>query len=292
MWIAPKSERARRDLAQGLPESAQSLPAGASQERWAMKFFPGLAVSAALVCAAPAVDAQMLGPYDAGKGRLVSDVDGPYLDAPEAPPPAPRYYGYGPDRGYAPDYRYAPDRGYGRDYGYAPAPALLPPQEVYAILRDNGFSPLGIPRQRGYVYVIAALDRGGEDGRLMIDGRNGRIIRFVPASRWGEAYDRMSFGRGRDLAPSSGAVVGALPTPINATPRPPASLPSVASRGAVPAQAQRPAVVATKPPAQPLQQSAAKPAEAPKQAGTVGEAKPAAPPIKPSQDMPAVQGLE
>jgi len=73
---------------------------------------------------------------------------------------------------------------------------------------------------------------------------------------------------------------------------PPASLPSVASRGAVPAQAQRPAVVATKPPAQPLQQSAAKPAEAPKQASTVGEAKPAAPQIKPSQEMPAVQGLE
>jgi hypothetical protein len=268
-----------------------------------MKFFPGLAVSAALVCAAPAADAQMLAPYDAGKGRLVSDVDGPYVDVPEAPPRAPRSYGYGPDRGYAPDrgygpdYRYAPDRGYGPDYGYAPAPAaLLPPQEVYAILRDNGFSPLGIPRQRGYVYVIAVLDRGGEDGRLMIDGRNGRIIRFVPASQWGEAYDRMSFSRGlnhgRDLAPSSGATVGALPTPINATPRPPMSLPPVASRGAVPAQAQKPAVVATKPPAQPLQQSAAKPAEAPKQAGTVGEAKPAAPQIKPSQEMPAVQGLE
>jgi hypothetical protein len=142
------------------------------------------------------------------------------------------------------------------------------------------------------------LDRGGEDGRLTIDGRNGRILRFVPASQWGAAYDRMSFGRGsdrgRDLAPPSGAAVGALPTPmpINATPRPPASLPSVASRGAVPAQAQRPAVVATKPPAQPVQQTAAKPAEAPKQAGTVGEAKLAAPQMKPSQEMPAVQGLE
>src|SRR6202022_433017 len=129
MWIAPKWKRARRDLAQGLPESAQSLP-GASQERWAMKFFPGLAVTAALVCAAPAADAQRLAPYDAGKGRLVSDVDGPYVDVPEAPPPAaPRYYGYGPDRGYAPDrgyppdYRYAPARSYGPDYGYAPGPA-------------------------------------------------------------------------------------------------------------------------------------------------------------------------
>src|ERR1700687_2815851 len=90
MWIAPKSKRARRDLAQGPPESAQSLPAGASQERWAMKFFPGLAVSAALVCAAPAADAQMLAPYDAGKGRLVSGVDGSYVDGAGAPPPVRR----------------------------------------------------------------------------------------------------------------------------------------------------------------------------------------------------------
>src|SRR5712664_1346161 len=183
-----------------------------------MKSFPGLAVSAALVFAATAANAQMLAPYDAGKARPVSDVDSPYVVGPppaEVPPPAPRYYGYGPDRGYGPE------------YGYAPGPALLPPQDVYAILRENGFSPLGIPRQRGYVYVIAVLDRGGEDGRLMIDGRNGRIIRFVPASQWGQAYDRMSFGRG--LAP--GGPVGALPptTRINAAPPPPTSVPSVAS---------------------------------------------------------------
>jgi hypothetical protein len=283
-----------------------------------MKSFPGLAVSAALVFAAAAANAQMLAPYDAGKARPVSDVDSPYVVGPppaEVPPPAPRYYGYRPDRGYAPerggyapdrgygpDYRYesdrgydrsyGPDRGYGPEYGYAPGPALLPPQDVYAILRENGFSPLGIPRQRGYVYVIAVLDRGGEDGRLMIDGRNGRIIRFVPASQWGQAYDRMSFGRG--LAP--GGPVGALPptTRINAAPPPPTSVPSVASRG-VPVPAQRPAVAATKP-AQPAQQSAAseaKPASAPPQtSGTVGEAKPSTPQIKPTQEMPAVQGLE
>jgi hypothetical protein len=308
-----------------------------------MKFFPGLAMSAALVCVATAANAQMLAPYDAGKARLVSDVDEPYVGAPPMPvPSAPRYYGYGPDRGYAPDRGgyapdrgyapdprysaergygpdrgyappergYAPDRGYGpgRDYGYAPGPELLPTHEVYAILRENGFSPLGIPRQRGYVFVIAVLDRGGEDGRLMIDGRNGRIIRFVPASQWGQAYDRMSYGRGAadrgpQPAPSSSAAAGTLPAPmaVNGTPRQPAALPPVASRGAVPVPLKPPAVISAKPTVQPAQQAAvneAKPAEAPapKAAATVGEAKPenkpVAPSIKPTQDMPAAQGLD
>src|SRR6201995_3437472 len=57
----------------------------------------------------------------------------------------------------------------------------MPPQEVYAVLRDNGFSPLGVPHQRGMVYFIAAVDRGGTDGRLVIDARNGRILRFTPS---------------------------------------------------------------------------------------------------------------
>ena len=65
--------------------------------------------------------------------------------------------------------------------GYGPR--LLPPQEVYTVLRDTGFSPLGIPRLRGFVYTISVVDRRGGDGRLMIDARNGRIVRFVPASR-------------------------------------------------------------------------------------------------------------
>jgi hypothetical protein len=273
-----------------------------------MNLFRGLAVGAALVCAATAANAQMWAP--AGQARPASDVDGPYYGVPpaEVPQPAPRYYGYGQDRGgyyqdrgYAPDYRYGPAPGYGTDrggygpeYGYAPGPELLPPQEVYAILRENGFSPLGVPRQRGYVYVIAVLDRGGEDGRLTIDGRNGRIIRFVPASRWGGTYNRMSFGHAPGVAPPGGAA-GTLPptTRINAMPPSPVAVPPVASRSAtVPLPAQRPVVAATKP-APPVRSAVneVKPAAAPA-AGTVGEAKPSAPAIKPSQGMPPVQDLE
>ena len=65
------------------------------------------------------------------------------------------------------------------------------------MLRDNGFSPLGIPRLRGFVYTIAVIDRGGEDGRLIIDARNGRIIRFMPAYRMGERFNQKSQGHSR-----------------------------------------------------------------------------------------------
>jgi hypothetical protein len=286
-----------------------------------MKLFRGLAISAALVCAAGTADAQMMG----GRVGPASDFDAPYFGGPppaaipEPEAPAPRYYDrgyYGQDRGYEPGYnpdyrgdyrgyRYEPQRSYGPDYGNAPS--LLPPQEVYAILRANGFSPLGAPRQRGYTYVIAVLDRGGEDGRLVIDGRSGRIMRFVPASQWGQAFDRMSYHPMRNPG-------GALPPPtvIRVSPQTMQTVPSAASR--TPAQAAlaprtaAPAPPATKP-AEPPQKSAAvhdaHPVQpVPQAAGTAGEAKPgapqtpaaaqapAAPQVKPTQTMPQVQGLE
>ena len=86
-----------------------------------------------------------------------------------------------------------------------------------------GFSPLGIPRQRGFVYTIAVIDRGGEDGRLVIDARSGRIIRFVPAWQNGAPYEgawNSSYGPPGPLPP----------TAVRGEPRPPASVPRVASR--------------------------------------------------------------
>ena len=58
------------------------------------------------------------------------------------------------------------------------------------MVRENGFSPLGIPQRRGLVYTIAVIDRGGGDGRLIIDARTGRIIRFLPAYRHGQNFQR------------------------------------------------------------------------------------------------------
>jgi len=116
---------------------------GALQELSVMKFFAG-SLAAGLILLAGGAQAQVRGPYMAA-----SDVEAPYAMAPR-PVPGPHFEP-------------------GPRYGYGPS--LLPSTEVYSVLRDNGFSPLGIPRLRGFVYTIAAIDRGGhpEAGRLQPD---------------------------------------------------------------------------------------------------------------------------
>lgn len=244
-----------------------------------MKFFTGCVAAAALALAVTAGQAQVRAQVPASGAYIaVSDFDGPYAPPEAAPPPLPGY-GYGYE-----------ERG--------PAPALLPSTEVYAVLRENGFSPLGIPRLRGSVYTIAVIDRRGDDGRLVIDARDGRIIRFMPAA---DAYGMAPADEAPPVVPYRPQ--SALPPPTmvrSGPPRPPAPIPHVASRTvplpkAAPPRAMAP-VAAGKPAepvpqAQPAQQTAAvqpKPAEA---APTIGQAKPA-PTILPTQEMPAAQGLD
>jgi hypothetical protein len=218
-----------------------------------MKLFTGWAVSAGLVFVAAAANAQVLAPTGTERATTVSDVGEPYA----AMPP-----GYGP--------------------------RLLPPMEVAAIVRESGFLPLGIPQQRGLVYTISVIDRGGDDGRLVVDARSGRIIRFIPAYRLGDDFNG-------DFDTAYGPV-GPLPPPINSSfrraPRPPLPIPHVASRSAMPLPKALPH--AARPEAAPAQQSAAtaKPAEpqASPPSPTVGVAKPSVQ-IMPTQQMPAVQGF-
>lgn len=270
-----------------------------------MKLFTGWALVAGLALSATAASAQVLGP------SRVSDFSGPYVEGPPyrggpyyAPPPPPPRYGYGV---YGPGY--AP--------GYAPA-ALMPPHEVYTVIREAGFSPLGVPRQRGFIYTIAVIDRGGEDGRLVIDARSGRILRFVPAWQNGAPYEgawNSSYGPPGPLPPNAG---------VRSSQRPPGPAPHVASRSvpvpkpsplaakaatesakptteaaAKPAvEPAKPAVEAAKPAAEPSKQQAAasqvKPADtSPATTATIGQvqAKPA-PAILPTQEMPKALGLE
>jgi hypothetical protein len=230
-----------------------------------MKLFMGWAVSAGVVFMAAAANAQVLAPGEVGRSSYtaVSDVGapGPYAAMPPEAAPAPPGYG----------------------------PRLLPPLEVYTIVRESGFSPLGIPQQRGLLYTISVIDRGGDDGRLVIDARSGRIIRFMPANRMSDNFND-------DLNIAYGPV-GPLPPPTNSNyrrvPRPPLPVPHVASRPAVPLPKAAPA--AAKPAAPPAQQSAAtaKPAEpqASSPSPTVGVAKPSVQ-IQPTQEMPKAQGLD
>jgi hypothetical protein len=254
-----------------------------------------------LVAAATAANAQ--GPAQvAGRAQYqaASDFDSPYAGGP--PPLPPRgYYGAPPV--------YGPPAAYAQPPGYGPPP-LLPPQEVYAVLRDNGFSPLGAPYQHGLTYVIAVIDRGGEDGRLVIDARNGRIIRFTPAFRWSNGY----YGDRYDPPPPYGRP-GVLPpmAPISGDARPTVPVPHMASRS-VPLPQPKPSV-AGRPPEVASQKSAAvqmkpeapapKPAvaapatvqaaassaSAPAASAPAAEAKPT-PAIAPTQPMPKAQGLE
>jgi hypothetical protein len=236
-----------------------------------MKLFKGWVMTAGLVLSATAANAQVLTPYEMGRRPYfaVSDVAGPYAGMPPEAPVA-RY-----------------------------GPMLLPPTEVYAIVRESGFSPLGIPRQRGFVYVISVIDRGGDDGRLVIDARNGRIIRFMPAWRMGnnsyEGYDPY----GAPGSPPPGAIRGeprspelaAPPRVASRTPPVPLPKPPPPHAGEVKPLAAKPA-----PAPAPAQQSAAvqaKPVDAPPSSAVPApvEAKPA-PPLQPTQDMPKVQGLD
>jgi hypothetical protein len=227
-----------------------------------MKLFTGWVMTAGLLLAATSAIAQTVSPTEAGNARYqaTSDVGGPYA----AMPPE------------------APGNG----------PRLLPGPEVYTVVRENGFLPLGIPRQHGFFYTIAVMGRGGADGRLVIDARDGRIVRFVPAYRVGLNYDE-----------------GLPVNQVRGVPRPPALVPHVTSRTpsvplprAMPPRAGEPPVAA-KPDAGPASQSMAmqakpaeaKPAEVSKSPQNTApapiEAKPA-PQIQPTQEMPKVQGLE
>jgi hypothetical protein len=280
-----------------------------------MRALRGWTISVGLLLLATAANAQGAPPQDTGRPgyRAASDFSEPYADAQPAPaPPPPRViYGspaYGP-QGYGAQGYGA--QGYGaQGYGapeYGPAyggPPLLPPTEVYAVLRHNGFSPLGVPRLRGLFYSIAAIDRRGDDGRLLIDARNGQIVRFVPADRFG-GYGGYGGGYyGGAPRPSYGPpepVTRLDGTRLDGPPRSPAAVPpKVASRmpQSVPtpkAAPLRPAdekPLADKLAPAPTQQSAAvqvKPADT---LPAPAEIKLAAPVIQPTQPMPKVQGLE
>ena len=266
-----------------------------------MKLFIGWVATSGVLLTAAAADAQVLVPYRIGAAPMVvSDVGGPYA----AMPPG----------DYAPRY----------------APAVLPPRAIDAMAREMGFQPLGAPQQRGVVYTLSAINIDGEDGRLVIDARSGRILRFMPAYRMG---DRMgeevvtNYGPAgampelpqyRRAPPAVGPAVGprvasrsptAVPLPKKAparavatpakpvTPPVAVAVPPAAPAAAPAAPAEQQAVVQPKPDdvrVIPLTPAAAAtpPAAAPSVAAPAVEAKPAAPATEVAPALPPVQPTE
>jgi hypothetical protein len=172
----------------------------------------------------------------------------------------------------------------------------LPPFEVVRMIRRNGFEPLGAPVRRRFVYTISAINPDGYDGRVVVDARSGRLVRFIPA----EVTDA--------------EVVGAygppgLPPPDLMSPppqlqrmnartslRPPASVPHVVLR--------KPPAAAAKPDPRPIGAATSQPttvaqARPPEAKAVESKPAPAAPvdakptlQLQPTQEMPPVQGLE
>ncbi|WP_245290728.1 hypothetical protein [Rhodopseudomonas sp. AAP120] len=232
----------------------------------------------------------------------ISDIDEPY-----AALPRPRFRRVVPEDGYVPD--------------------VLSPREVADMARDAGFEPLGVPYQRGLVYTLSALNPDGDDGRLVVDARSGRILRFMPAWQMGDAMETVtvaSYGRIQGLPrfiernpPRPPRSVGrvASRTPTTPLPRPspqqstkgpsPAAASNAATAVAPMKDTSRPATDAAKTEsgktepakveAAPKQEAAVtqtKPTAAPAPAPTEAKPAPAGPSVQPTEPMPPVQGLE
>lgn len=263
----------------------------------------GWTVAGGLAAAITAADAQPV-PRIAGGPVVtqVSDIDEPYA---ELPPP--RFRRVQPDDGYVPE--------------------VLSPREIADMARDAGFEPLGVPYQRGLVYTMSALNPDGDDGRLVVDARSGRILRFMPAWQMGDAMETVtvaSYGRIEGLPrviernpPRPPRPVGRVASRTMATPLPRPS-PQQSTKGPSPAAASKAAtavapvkdaskpatdaakvepgkVEPAKPDAAPKQEAAVtqtRPAAAPAPAPTEAKPAPAGPTVQPTEPMPPVQGLE
>ena len=67
----------------------------------------------------------------------------------------------------------------------APSPGLVQPFEINKIVRDAGFSPLGLPQREGTTYVLRVIDSREILMRVVVDGRSGaiRAVNRIVAAR-------------------------------------------------------------------------------------------------------------
>ncbi len=256
------------------------------------QFISEWVTAAALVVAASAVHAQSIDPRQPE----------PVVDAVPGAPPPPAGMTGGVPAPYARDE--AVIVGNGRPpiarppgaarRGYEPYDNALPPVEVVRIIRSTGYEPLGPAVRRQWVYTISVITPEGDDGRVVLDARTGRIMRFVPADVSDEEVIT-SYGPPGVPPPSPKANVQKANV---RTLRPPLPVPHVANR-APPAGAGKaePRTVGAAPPTTATQSATvqAKPEIKPSETKTP-DVKPAEPKpglqLQPTQEMPAMQGVD
>jgi hypothetical protein len=132
--------------------------------------------------------------------------------------------------------------------------AILPPREVFAVVRERGFEPMGPARRRGWVYSVSVLDPNGEEGRVVVDARTGRVMRFVPVYA-------MTPRRSHEIAVRYGRFGQTIDQPRYA-PRPPVGVPHSSVPGTGPHVASRTSSPVPLPRPRRAPRTAAKPAVA------------------------------
>jgi hypothetical protein len=99
---------------------------------------------------------------------------------------------------------------------------VIPPYEVFTIIRSMGLRPLGRPHYRGRFYVVHAVDPRGEEVRVVVDAHAARVVSVRPFDRQAATEDPRVYRRY-----DSGPPPAAGPRVIERDPRyvPPAPVP-------------------------------------------------------------------
>lgn len=178
--------------------------------------------------------------------------------------------------------------------------ATVPPREAIRMLRSTGYTVLSRPRPAGLVlYSIAVITPRGDDGRIYMDIRDGRLVRFVPGYALTARTDDEIELAYNPPSPPPAAAAPRKPAPT-AAPKT-ASRPPATTTGTAPSSAKQaaPKLPENKPvETKPAQAAPAAPVAAatpvPQTAGVAPKPAEAKPPvvIQPTQEMPAVMGLE
>lgn len=159
--------------------------------------------------------------------------------------------------------------------------AGLPPGQIMAIVRANGFDPIGRPVRNGNVYALQALDPYDVEYRIVVDARTGRTVSLREIARPGPYVAVPHVGRlvggpaeGPALRPPHDVPHAAPAAPHGA---PPPSQRSAATTAPLPPQkAEEAALPLPRPRPYVMEATTSTPADPPAASARAAEAQPAA----------------
>jgi hypothetical protein len=135
---------------------------------------------------------------------------------------------------------------------------LIPPFEVFTVLRSLNLEPAGSPMLRGAVYIVRAVDDDDQLVRVTLDARSGRVLTVTDVVQ-GDDYSTpgrmgaLPMPPGQvpapppEYRPDARPMVGARPGPNYAARPAPDYAPAPPTTAAVPPPAKKPAVAARPP---------------------------------------------